>query len=413
MNSRTRKLALLIAAFASLAAVIAGTTRASTKTTTTLVVWTDANRADAITSIGNAYSAANPGVTIQVVQKNFGDIKDQLATVDPSAAPDLITAAHDWTGQLAANGLVVPIYLSKAQKAGFPAYTLDAFSYGNAVKHLFGVPTQIENIGLVVNTHLVKVPTTFAQLERSALRVMKKTHAKVGIAVQQGSGGDAYHMYPFFSGLGGYIFGRNHAGNLDSSDIGVASKTLIRHSGLITKWNKEHLISSSVDFSTGLNLFMTKKVAYWITGPWESQALVDSKIPFKVIQMPRIIKPAVPFLGVQGLAVTKYADDHGVANIAQDFVTNYMTKPANQYALANAEGRFPASIKAGSQVHDKVLAQFGAAGKGGVPMPNIPQMNNVWSFLGQAWVTTTKGGGATNPAKAFKTAAHNIAEAIG
>ena len=31
---------------------------------------------------------------------------------------------------------------------------------------------------------------------------------------------------------------------------------------------------------------------------------------------------------------------------------------------------------------DPILAQFGAAGKGGVPMPNIPQMASVWSDLG-------------------------------
>ena len=27
-------------------------------------------------------------------------------------------------------------------------------------------------------------------------------------------------------------------------------------------------------------------------------------------------------------------------------------------------------------------------------MPNIPQMNNVWTDLGQAWVRSTKGAGA-------------------
>ena len=58
-----------------------------------------------------------------------------------------------------------------------------------------------------MNTKLAKVPTTFAQLEQEALAVKKAKHQTFGIAVQQGSGGDAYHMYPFFSGLGGYVFG--------------------------------------------------------------------------------------------------------------------------------------------------------------------------------------------------------------
>ena len=58
--------------------------------------------------------------------------------------------------------------------------------------------------------------------------------------MQQGQG-DAYHMYPFFSGLGGYIFGTNKAGNLDPSDIGVANPKFLKNAPLIDKWNKEGL----------------------------------------------------------------------------------------------------------------------------------------------------------------------------
>ena len=40
-----------------------------------------------------------------------------------------------------------------------------------------------------------------------------------------------------------------------------------------------------------------------------------------------------------------------------------------------------------------MLKRFGAASKGGVPMPNIPQMSSVWGDLGAAWVRSTKGSG--------------------
>ena len=89
-----------------------------------------------------------------------------LGTVAAADAPDVVMAAHDWTGQLAANGLVEPLILNAATRKQFPSYTLNAFSYGTAVKKLYGVPTQVENIGLIVNTGLVKVPTSFAQLEQ-------------------------------------------------------------------------------------------------------------------------------------------------------------------------------------------------------------------------------------------------------
>ncbi len=320
MKPRTRLIALLVVVAAGFLAAIAGSIHAAKAAGPTLTIWVDQNRKDAITQLANQWEAKNPGVNVNVVVQDFGSIRDKLGTVDASTAPDIILAAHDWTGQLAANGLVEPVYLSRAFKKEFPAYTLNALSYGVAVKKLYGVPTQIENIGLVVNTSLVKVPTTFAQLEREALAYKKKVHASFGIAVQQGAGYDAYHMYPFFSGLGGYIFGTNKAGNLDPSNIGVANKTFLKNASLIDKWNKEGLINSALTYDTAQNAFLKKQAAFYITGPWATQVLEQSGIKFKVIQMPKIVDPAVPFLGVQGVMVTKYASVHGVDALAQDFV---------------------------------------------------------------------------------------------
>ena len=69
------------------------------------------------------------------------------------------------------------------------------------------MPVALENVGLFVNTAVAKVPKSWKDLERKALAFQKKGGGRVGLAVQQGSGGDAYHMYPFFSGLCGYVFG--------------------------------------------------------------------------------------------------------------------------------------------------------------------------------------------------------------
>jgi arabinogalactan oligomer/maltooligosaccharide transport system substrate-binding protein len=413
MKPRTRIAALLLVVVAGVLATVAGSVHAAKAAGPTLTIWTDQSRKGVITDLANQYVKKNPGITFNVVVVNFGDIRDKLGTVDAASAPDLIMGAHDWTGQLAANGLVEPIYLKPAVQKEFPKYTLDAFSYGTSVKKLYGVPSQVENIGLVVNTGLVKVPTTFAQLEKEALAFKNKKAGNLAIAVQQGSGGDAYHMYPFFSGLGGFIFGTNKAGNLVPTNIGVANKAFLKNAPMIDKWNKEGLINAAVDSSTAQNAFLKKQAAFWITGPWNSQLLEQSGIKFKVVQMPPIVDPSVPFLGVQGMMVTKYASVHGVDSIAQDFVTNYIALPPAQYYLAAAGGRFPANTIAGKHVTDPVLAEFGAAGKGGVPMPNIPQMSSVWSDLGAAWVKSTKGAGATKAVNAFKAAARSIADKIG
>jgi maltose-binding protein MalE len=407
-----RTTALLLVVLAAVLAAIAGNVKSAVAAGPTITIWADQDRKTAVVQLANAWAAAR-GATANVVVHDFGKIRDDLGTVAAADAPDVIMGAHDWTGQLAANGLVQPIILNAAVKKNFPAYTLNSFSYGTAVKKLYGVPTQIENIGLVVNTKLVKVPTTFAQLETEAVAFKKKKAGNLGIAVQQGTNGDAYHMYPLFSGLGGYVFGLNKAGNLDPSDIGVASATLLKNASLIDKWNSEGLINSKLDSSTAQNAFLKGQAAFWITGPWNSDTLKQSGLKFQIIQVPKIASASVPFLGVQGFLVTKYASVHGVESLAQDFVVNYISTPTAQAALANASGRYPANTLAGKSFSDPVLAQFGKAGKGGVPMPNIPQMGSVWTDLGQAWVRATKGAGSSKAASSFKAAARAIADKIG
>ncbi len=401
----------LLGAVTVVAAVAASSAVASHKAGPNIVIWTDANRAPAVTKVATAWASSN-GATVQVVAKtNFTDIRDNLGTVAAADAPDVIVAAHDWTGQLAANGLVEPLYPSVTVKKQFPSYTLDAFSYGTAVKKLYGIPVQVENIGLLVNTKLTTVPKTFAQVEATALKFKKKNHLAFGLCVQQGSGGDAYHMYPFFSGLGGFIFGTNSAGNLDPSNIGVANKAFLKNASLIDKWNKEGLINSQATGATCQDAFTKSKTPYWITGPWNDAVVEKAGISFKVIQLPKIVDASVPFLGVNGVMVTKYATVHSVDAAAKDLVLNFFSQPSAQSQLAAAGGRAPANLNA--KATDPILAQFGAASKGGVPMPNIPQMASVWSDLGAAWVRSTKGAGAMPAVRSFKGAAKSIADKIG
>jgi maltose-binding protein MalE len=401
-----------MASLVAVVAVSAGTS--ATDQSTTIRIWADADRTPAVTQVANAW-AQGKNVNVQVVQKDFGQIRSQLTTVANDTAPDVIVGAHDWTGELSANGSVLPLSPSAATKKQFPAYALNAFSYGTAIKKLYAAPVALENIALFTNTKLAKVPTSFADLERQALKAKKKTKAQVGLAVQQGATGDAYHMYPFFSGLGGYIFGTNRAGNLDPSDIGVANPKFLKNAALIDRWNKEGLIRSQVSGDIARDLFTKGKVAYYVTGPWFLGDVQKSGVKYAISAFPAIVPglKATPFLGVQGFMVTKFSAVHGVESLAKDLVANYMMRPASQLTLAAANQRFPANLVAGSQVKDKDLRAFGKASVGGVPMPNIPQMASVWQDLGAAWVRSTKGSGAVPARRSFLGASRSIAQKIG
>jgi arabinogalactan oligomer/maltooligosaccharide transport system substrate-binding protein len=172
-----------------------------------IVFWTDADRAPAVrTLFANGYM----GSTVTVVVKDFGKIRDDLATVTPDAAPDVIMGANDWVGELAVNGSIVKLNLATKAKAGLSAGAVQAFNYNGKQ---YGTPVAVENIALITNASLIKTqPKTFQELSTQALALKKAGKVDIPLAVQQGAGGDAYHMYPMFTGLGGYIFGTTAKG---------------------------------------------------------------------------------------------------------------------------------------------------------------------------------------------------------
>jgi arabinogalactan oligomer/maltooligosaccharide transport system substrate-binding protein len=412
LNRRIGRVGTFVVAVATATLVAASPVTASHRNAAAapIVIWVSSAEQTSIAKSAAAWAKSPVAISVH----DFAAIRNELATANPATAPDIVVGQNDWLGGLVGSGLLLPLYPSTAVKRQFPQYTLDAFSYGIALKKLYAAPYAFENVALVVNTGLVKLPRTFAQLEREAIAFKKRKSGNLAIAVPESSPDEAaYYMHAFFSGLGGYIFGKNKVGLLDASDIGVANRSLVANSALVDRWNRQGLVSSKLDYNTAKNAFLDKHAAFWITGPWEAAALKSSGLTFKVIQVPKIKLASVPFLRVEGLMVTKYATGHGVDTLARDFVSSYMLTPAAQLDLAQLNARMPANTRAAADYKVSIESRFGRAGLGGVPVPNIPQMSSVWTDLGLAWTKSTQGVGATRASFAFKNAARNIREKIG
>ena len=80
----------------------------------------------------------------------------------------------------------------------------------------------------------------------------------------------------------------------------------------------------------------------------------------------------MPFLGVQGFMVTKFAATHNVESLAKDLVSNYMMQTGPQLELALSNTRYPANLDAGKQVKDPQLKAFGAREHGRRPDAEHP-----------------------------------------
>ncbi len=392
------------------------TSNAATTTTTIpprgdadLVIWADDTKVPVIKPIADKFAAAE-GIKISVQQLNFGDIKDQLKVAGPAGkGPDIIIAAHDWLGELATSGLVAPIDLG-AKSKDFSSVSVKAMTYNGKI---YGVPYAVENIGLIRNTKLVpKAPKTMAEVEKSALALKKAGKVDVALAMQQNGTADPYHLYPFFSALGGYVFKQDASGTYDPNNVGIDSKGGLEAAKQIRKYVDSGFIDPAVTYDVMIKSFAEGKAAYAVTGPWavndKDKGFKAKGTPYVVEAFPPVkagLKPAV-FVGVQGFMVSANSKNQA---LAKTFLTDYLTTKDTQLAMFRAGGRPPAltaAFKDPSVQSDKDVRGFGAAALNGQPLPAIPAMGSVWDDWTAAYQLIFNKQGA--PDQAFKDAASKI-----
>jgi len=80
LSTRKLRVAAGLAVSALVAVVAVSTGVSATSQSPKIVIWADADRVPAVTKVANAW-AASKGVTVQVVQKQSGPIRQEVSTV--------------------------------------------------------------------------------------------------------------------------------------------------------------------------------------------------------------------------------------------------------------------------------------------------------------------------------------------
>lgn len=386
----------IVTAIVAVTAFVVPTANAAGKT---LVIWSDESRAKTLREAAASWASKN-GINLTVVIKDMGKVRDELITAAPKGlGPDLIVGPHDWVGELAASGVLDRMV--NLNKSSFAASAIQGFSYKGL---LYGLPYNVENVAMFVNTKLSPtIPTTFADLEKTWASLKAAGTAKVGIEVPYG---DPYHHMPLFSGLGGYVFGVGPAG-IKARDLGIYSKAFAANASKVDGYYASGLLSKSSNYD--FVQWYAGKSPYMITGPWNLANVKKSGIPYAIAAVPPVDGTlSRPFVGVNGFMMSKFA---GNKIVARRFLTQVASSDDFQLALYKLGDRLPALKSAAAKVIDnKDVAAFGAYGSTGTPMPNIPQMNSVWDSWANAWKNVADG--KQSAAAAFAQAATNIKKAI-
>ncbi len=374
-----------------------------------LVIWADDTRAPVLRDLAVTFKAQT-GVAIEVMEIAFDQLRGQFITAAPTGqGPDILVGAHDWVGELAANGLLEPVNFGP-KLAEFSAVAVQAFSYGGKN---YGVPQGTENIAIIYNKKLVpQPPRTWDELLVLARQITDPTKPMYALVFQNGP--DPYHWFPMLSACGGYVFGTNRDGSLNPCDVGLASAGAIHGAKLFADMIAEGLLPAGVGWDTMRALFFGGNAAMVISGPWLVADTKAAGIDYGIAPIPAITCPngalgtPRPFIGVQGFMVNSFSKNKV---LAFDFLLNYIATTDTMLALYNRNPRPPAHLPTFALVaSDPDIAAFGTQGAFGIPMPNIPEMASVWG----AWADAQSliANGQATPEEALKEAVAKIKAAL-
>lgn len=365
-----------------------------------LTIWVDDTREAAVAAAAETFEA-DTGVTVELVQKNFDDIRpDFLAQVPTGEGPDITVGAHDWLGELTANGVVAPVELG--DKAGeFEDVATSAFTYEGQV---YGLPYAIENIAIYRNAALVdETPATFDEM----IAMGEESGAEYPFLVQITEVGDPYTMYPFQTSFGAPVFESNEDGSY-TAELALGGENGNAFAQWLAEQGEAGTLNTSWEYDIVVEAFANGEAAYLLGGPWMLASFEGVDVAVDPIPSAGG-EPAQPFTGVQGFYVSAQSDN---ALLATDFLVNYMATEEAQIALYEAGDRTPALTAAADTVsEDPVAAGFREVGADAVPMPSIPEMGEVWNFWG-----VTEGqiiSGQLDPVEGWEKMVADIQAAIG
>lgn len=317
------------------------------------------------------------GVTLEIKEEGMIDTLDKLSTDGPTgAAPDVFMAPYDRVGGLGTEGQIAEVELGN--KADYDDTAQNLVTIDGKV---YGSPAVIETLVLYYNKDLVSAaPTSFAELE-----ALQKD-PKFAFASENGKAvgflanwTNFYYGYGLLAGHGGYVFGKD---GTDPKDLGLGNDGSIEGLNYAKKWyamwpQGMKDTTKAGDFIT--EQFTTGKAGAIIDGPWAAASFKDAGVNFGAAQIPTLENGGKyeAFGGGKAWVVSNYTDKKDAAQKFLDYVTN----ETNQKAFYDATQEIPANTKAreyaaaqGNELTSAVIAQFADA----QPMPNIPQMAEVW-----------------------------------
>ena len=312
-----------------------------------------------------------PDIVVNMERKD--GLTDSLKMVgnDPNAAPDMYFFAHDKIGVYAEMGILAPItdFIDEETLNQYLPMTIEAATYKGEVYQL---PLYFETLLFMYNRLYMsddEVPQTTEELYSYMQETTQGGH--YGFVEQHST---AYYAAGWLHAFDGYILN-------DEGEPGLNDANTIR----ALEYHKKfvELMPTEGEYATVNTLFREGKAHSTIGGPWLVPTAREAGIDLGIAPMPTVDetgKQIAPYSGVQGIQVLKVAAERKHDAIAK--VLEVLTGDQIGISIAQASGCAPAKESCYDDPtvsqDDMVMAMYETA-QNAVPMPNVPEMDVMWT----------------------------------
>ena len=357
----------------------------------TITIWHD--KEDAVIAVlQDAVKALEPDIMVAFEKKTGMTESLKLVGNDKNAAPDMYFFAHDKIGVYAEMGILTPIteLLGENALAGYVPLTVKGATYKG---RLYQVPLYFETLLFMYNKKYIAekdVPATTEQLYAYMQRKTKYGH--YGFVEQHST---PYYAAGWIHGFGGSLINDEGAPCLDSAE---AKAALAYHKKFVD------YMPGETEYATVNTLFTEGMAHATIAGPWFVPTVRAAGINVGIAPMPIVDEtglPLAPYSGIQGLHVLKVQAAQKRDAIVK--VLETLMQPEVSVKLAKVSGCAPAveSCYTLEEVTaDPLIMAMKQTAETAIPMPNIPEMDVMWTVAGNLLVNVNMSGQDIEPASA-------------
>ncbi|MCL2221410.1 MAG: extracellular solute-binding protein [Oscillospiraceae bacterium] len=343
-----------------------------------LVIWHD--KEEAIASVLESYlDTLQPEIIVTMERKHGLTETLKLVGNDPRVAPDFYFFAHDKLGVYAEMGILAPItdFVSEEDLEAFLPMTIYAATYRGNVYQL---PIYFETLLFMYNRALMsddEVPTTTEELYAF---MRSGAGGRFGFIEQHST---AYFSAGWIHGFGGVIITEDGIPMLNAPETLAALEYRLKF---------VERMPGETEYATVNALFREGRAASLIGGPWLVPSIRASGVDLGLALMPTVSETGFslsPFSGVQGLHVLRVAAENPEKNPAIREVLQMLLNTDIGVAMAIASGCAPA-LTAAYELdvirNDEMVMKMRETAETAIPMPNIPEMDIMWTVLGNLLV---------------------------